>query len=161
MAPDDEIADTSAKKVTCNDLKNLRIVMENLVIVSPDLVHTGMHHSKLVYARYRECFMVGLFKKLFTRGQALAGRKLALIRYLFAVLRLAYAGKVRDKLRAAYAAALEKGASDPRLEALVALLDFHIQLAAMWERLTLHGPHDLLRSMMPHMFLVRFLHSPP
>ncbi len=142
-------------------LVQLRELMERYEFVFEDLFHPGLHMCKQLYETFRECFFRPFFATVFPKGKALPHRKLVTIRFVMLLLRLACTSDVRKAVREWYDDGLATGVSDPRAQALYALLFFYVPLVALWERAALQGPVDTLVKIAPLMAMVRVLSSGP
>jgi hypothetical protein len=138
-------------------LKQLRDLLTNHTALICDTFHIPAHLSKVIYQRYREPLFKFVYQKCFKKGRAMKKRKLGQLRFTYCMLRLAYTREVRHALWDWYSSALchEPHRSDPRAEALLMLLEFHLPLVALFERALLHGPATMLLMLLPAMFAVR------
>lgn len=142
--------------VTLRDLSDFRRLLTNNMLNSSDTFHVGAIYAKTVYDNYRCFLMKRVYKALFRRGAALRKRKLVQTRFINLVLRLASDDEVKNTLKDWFNDSLnEVGISDPRAEALFALLFFHLPLVAIWERLVLHGSVNEMMVLLPLIALVR------
>lgn len=137
-------------------LTRLRKGLTDSLVMPPDTFHPFLKHVKTLFKRFRG-LLDFLYRETFAHGRAQAGVRLSMGRYILAALRLAYDDEVRTALLSAYEASQKAGPgmADPRIEALVALLEFHAPLSHMWQMAHVHGPLSILRSAASRMLMVR------